>query len=133
MNLTETIIVGDAPISCFEDFHRFFFGVYGNPMNHKESNRLNQVIERGSPLQFTCDEKPMTAYEGETVAGALIAQGIHALRKSEKRGEYRGVFCGMGICFECRMVINGRFNIRACVTAVEPGMVVETQTGPRPD
>ncbi len=102
-------------------------------MNQQASNRLNRAIERGNQMQFSFDGTPVKAYGGETVAGALLAHGIRALRKSEKIGEFRGVFCGMGGCFECRMVINGQPNIRACVTAVEPGMMVEIQSGPHPD
>ncbi len=69
-------------------------------MSQQASNRLNRAIERGNPMQFSFDGKPMNAYGGETVAAALLAHGIRALRKSEKNGEFRGVFCGMGVCFE---------------------------------
>jgi predicted molibdopterin-dependent oxidoreductase YjgC len=99
-------------------------------MEAEQPRRLNDGIERGRSLRFTFDGAPVEAYEGETVAAALLAAGVRMLRRSEKRNEPRGVFCGMGSCFECRMVIDGRMNVRACLTPVAGGMAVKTQRGP---
>src|SRR5690606_37458565 len=52
--------------------------------------------------------------------------GVAPLSRSIK-GEDRGLFCGMGVCFECRVTINGQSGQRSCLTLVEPGMTVETQ------
>jgi predicted molibdopterin-dependent oxidoreductase YjgC len=101
-------------------------------MDAEQPRRLTEGIERGRPLRFTFDGAPVEAFEGETVAAALLAAGVRALRRSEKRNEPRGVFCGMGSCFECRMVIDGQMNVRACLTPVAEGMAVETQRGPAP-
>ena len=65
----------------------------------------------------------MPAIEGETVAAALTAAGVTALRRT-RNGEPRGVFCGMGVCHECLVTVDGRRAQRACMTKVRDGMVV---------
>ena len=71
------------------------------------------------------------AIEGETVAAALAAAGISALRRS-RSGEARGIFCGMGVCFECLVTVDGRPAQRACMTKVRDGMSVAAQRDDRP-
>ena len=66
------------------------------------------------------------AYPGETVAAALLASGRRALRRTALRREPRGVYCAMGVCGECAMVVNAEPGVRACVTRALPGMTVET-------
>jgi sarcosine oxidase subunit alpha len=75
---------------------------------------------------LTCDGESVDAYEGETVASALLASGRRILRTSPRRGEPRGMFCGMGVCFDCAMTIDGEVGLRACMTLVRDGMSVET-------
>ena len=65
----------------------------------------------------------MPAIEGETVAAALTAAGITALRHT-RNGDPRGVFCGMGVCFECLVTVDGRPGQRACMTPLRDGMQV---------
>jgi D-hydroxyproline dehydrogenase subunit gamma len=60
-----------------------------------------------------------------TLAAALINDGITAFRRSVS-GEPRGPLCGMGICFECRVTVDGVAHRRACLEPVRPGMVVST-------
>lgn len=74
--------------------------------------------------------RPVITHAGETVAAVLLAEGIRAFRRTAHRGEPRGVFCGIGICYECLVTVNGVANTRACVTTVAPGMIIET--GGRP-
>ena len=87
--------------------------------------RYDRAAQRGRILRFEVDGKPATAFAGETVAAALLASGHAVLRHTAKRGRPRGMFCGMGVCFDCAMVIDGRPNVRACVTPVREGMKVE--------
>src|SRR5262249_40016384 len=81
-------------------------------------------------LRITVDGREVVAREGETVAAALLAGGQRVLRLTTRCGEPRGLFCGMGICFDCLMQIDGRPNVRACQATVADGMRVETQRGP---
>jgi sarcosine oxidase subunit alpha len=81
---------------------------------------------RESAITVNVDGGTISAFAGETVAAVLLIEGIRVLRYTAKRGEPRGVFCGMGICYECLVTVNGVPNVRACVTTVEPGMVIQT-------
>jgi aerobic-type carbon monoxide dehydrogenase small subunit (CoxS/CutS family) len=78
-----------------------------------------------NPLTFQFDGKPVPAESGQTIAAALWAAGIRALRRSTVRGEARGMFCGMGICQECVVWIDGRRH-ESCLTIVQPGHSVSS-------
>lgn len=65
------------------------------------------------------------ATAGSTVAAALLNNGFLAIRSSVT-GEPRAPLCGMGICFECRVTIDGMRNVRSCIEPVREGMEVET-------
>ena len=72
--------------------------------------------------------RAVSAFAGETVAAVLLAEGIRVLRYTTKRGEPRGVYCGMGICFDCLVTLNGRPNVRACQTQAQPDDIVVRQS-----
>ena len=93
------------------------------------SRRVDDATARGRPVQIVVDGRPVRAFEGESVAAALLAEGQRNLRKTARLGRPRGLYCGMGICFDCVMTIDGRRNVRACQAAVRDGMRVETQRG----
>ena len=99
------------------------------PMN-SDSLRLpsGHGLERGAPVLLSLDGRPVTAYEGESVAGMMLAEG-HVATRTTQAGEPRGVYCGMGVCFDCLVVVDGVPNTRACVTWVREGMVVSRQDG----
>jgi sarcosine oxidase subunit alpha len=73
--------------------------------------------------------KKIEAYEGEPIAAALWNAGIRDFRYTRKRKEPRGFFCGIGLCTDCKMIVNGIPNIRTCVTLVEKGMKIQRQRG----
>lgn len=83
-------------------------------------------VERGRAIIITVDGAPLPTYEGETIAGALLASGRRAWH-STHYGQPRGLFCGIGLCFDCLVTVNGTSNLRACITPVAAGMVVETR------
>ena len=91
--------------------------------------RVSQGIARGPAFEIEVDGRRIVAYEGETIGAALIAAGIYRLRHTAKQHQPRGMFCGIGLCCECAMVINGVPNTRACQTLATPGCTVETQEG----
>jgi sarcosine oxidase subunit alpha len=62
---------------------------------------------------------------GSMVSAAILKTGIYAFRRSVT-GEPRGPLCGMGICFECRVTINGETHCRSCQTVCKDGMDVRT-------
>ncbi|MEE2886331.1 MAG: (2Fe-2S)-binding protein [Planctomycetota bacterium] len=83
------------------------------------AERMQQARDRTVAIEF--DGRQLSAHLGETVASVLASAGSHVLRKSARLGEPRGVFCNMGICFECLVYLDGRA-VRACMTEVEDGM-----------
>ena len=56
---------------------------------------------------------------------ALVAAGFKVLKKSNVRGQARGPFCGMGVCYECLVTINGVPKQRSCMTEVEANMEIQ--------
>ena len=85
--------------------------------------------EKGRLVTFYFDGKELTGYEGEPIAAALKAQGVMIHRYTKKEHKPRGIFCAIGRCTDCVMVVNGKPNIRTCVTPLEEGMKVQTQYG----
>ncbi|GLV75422.1 (2Fe-2S)-binding protein [Streptomyces hygroscopicus] len=81
------------------------------------------------PFAFTFDGRSVRAEHGQSVAAALIAAGHRSWRHTRAEGRPRGVFCGIGVCFDCLVTINGTPNHRACLVEVRPGDVVSTQEG----
>lgn len=84
-------------------------------------------VRRGASVTLEIDGQSVAAYEGETIAAVMQALGLRTFRHARKTDEPRGMFCGMGICQECRVTVNGIPNIRACMTSVTSGMVIETE------
>jgi predicted molibdopterin-dependent oxidoreductase YjgC len=80
-------------------------------------------------VRFYLDGKELEGKRGEPIAAALMAAGITGFRHTYRLGEPRGMFCGIGQCQECSMVVNGVPNVRTCVTPLEEGMKVYRQKG----
>ncbi len=77
----------------------------------------------GRAISFAFDGRRIDALEGETVAAALSAAGITTFRQTAS-GAPRGLFCGMGACFDCVVTVDGRIGQRACLTLAADGMAV---------
>ncbi len=77
-------------------------------------------------LSIIIDGRLLEVPEGITVAAAMLNAGEDAFRDSVS-GMPRGPVCGMGICFECRVTIDGARGRRACLERVSPGMRVTTR------
>ena len=86
-------------------------------------------VRREAPFEFSFEGEAITAYPGETIGGALMAAGYTTLRTTRQQGKPRGIFCGIGICFDCLVVVDGKPNRQACLIAAQPGMVVRLQVG----
>ena len=65
--------------------------------------------------------------QGETIATALLAAGHWVFRMTDKKNDPRGVYCNIGVCHSCLVVVDGERNVRACQTPVSPGCRVEMQ------
>jgi predicted molibdopterin-dependent oxidoreductase YjgC len=86
-------------------------------------------LVRNNRVKIIVDGRTVQADEGEPILAALLAENIVVNRYTVKRHEPRGLFCGIGQCTDCVMIVNGKANVRTCITPVEEGMVVKTQYG----
>lgn len=87
------------------------------------------VPEKQKEITFTYNSLELRGYEGEPIAVALKAAGVMVHRYTSKQHRPRGIFCAIGRCTDCVMVVNGQPNTRTCITPLEEGMVVQTQDG----
>jgi len=86
-------------------------------------------LEERAKVKITVDGKEIEGYENEMIAATLMANGINVFRETKKKHEPRGIFCAIGRCTDCVMVVDGVPNVRTCVTPIKEGMVIETQKG----
>ncbi|MDZ7671688.1 MAG: (2Fe-2S)-binding protein [Halanaerobiales bacterium] len=86
-------------------------------------------FKRDKKITFTYNGKEIEAYQGETIAAALYAAGIRVLKASSKYERPRGLFCAIGNCSSCHMVVDGIPNVKTCITKVKEGMVVREEIG----
>lgn len=87
------------------------------------------VQKKGEPVRFTLDGKEMIGMEGEPIATALKACGVMVHRYTKKEHKPRGIFCAIGRCTDCVMVVDGIPNVRTCITPLKAGMEIKTQYG----
>ena len=80
-------------------------------------------------IQITVDGRKIEAFKGEPILATLLANGIRVCRRTEYKKEPRFLFCGIGQCTDCVMIVDGVPNVRTCITPVREGMKVETQIG----
>lgn len=85
--------------------------------------RLHEVSE---PYCLLVDGRLVTAAPGDSVATSLLLAGVEAFRRTIKGGEPRAQYCGMGVCFECLVTIDGVANRQACLEPARDGMVIDT-------
>lgn len=84
-------------------------------------------ITRGAPVSVYVDGKEVPAFEGETVLAVLWASGDHTVHTTARAREPRGFYCGIGICFDCLVTVDGAVNVRACLEPVRAGMKIDRQ------
>ncbi|WP_354233438.1 (2Fe-2S)-binding protein [Arthrobacter sp. UYEF3] len=76
------------------------------------------------------DGRPIRTAPGHSVASALVTNGITAWRDTRKHARPRGLFCGIGVCFDCLVAVDGVPNQRACLVEVRDGMDVKGSCEP---
>jgi predicted molibdopterin-dependent oxidoreductase YjgC len=92
--------------------------------------RLPDLAEKVIP--FTLDGRALTGHEGDSVAAAMLANGVGRFRNTPVSHAPRSAYCLMGVCFDCLVTIDGVGNRQACMTPLQANMAVETQDGARP-
>ena len=85
--------------------------------------QIDDNIAPGEAVTFTVDGVALEARRGQTIAAALYASGCRVFRTTRINGKPRGLDCGMGVCFDCVVKVNGE-TARACIKPVEDGMTV---------
>ena len=91
-------------------------------------------IEPGAatPVSIVVNGDRVEGVLGQTIAGVLLGADTVAWRATPFRHEPRGAFCGIGICFDCLVIVNGQRDVRACQRRASDGDVVEFDLGPSP-
>ncbi len=82
-----------------------------------------------SEISFTFDGVAYRVPAGRTVAAALMGSGTRSWRTTRVDERPRGLFCGMGACYDCLVVVNGQPNMRACMVELTDGDDVRSQEG----
>ncbi|GAA0320635.1 (2Fe-2S)-binding protein [Actinoallomurus spadix] len=77
---------------------------------------MSQIVFEGRPVPF---------HPGQSIGAALTAAGIRSWRTTRSGGRPRGLYCGIGVCFDCLITVNGRPSLRACMVEAREGDVVE--------
>ncbi len=83
-------------------------------------------MPRGKKIILLLNGKTVTGFEGDTVAAVLMAEDMRVFGRRSS-GRPRGLFCGMGTCYDCMVTIDDTPNIRACITRIAEGMEISTE------
>lgn len=93
--------------------------------------RFRRLEDIADPVTLEIDGREVVASRQESVAAAMLAEGILSFRATPVGAAERGPFCLMGSCFDCLVEIDGQANCQACMVSVSPGMRVRRMDGPR--
>jgi predicted molibdopterin-dependent oxidoreductase YjgC len=94
-----------------------------------EEHPILGKLQDAPVVEIEVDGQVVEARAGEPIAAALMTAGKKVFRFTRKRQEPRGVFCAIGQCTDCMMIVDGVPNVRTCVTPVKAGMKIQTQHG----
>lgn len=83
--------------------------------------------EKKNIIHFTFNGQDMVGYDGDTIAAALVDNGIMQFSKSVIHERPRGFYCAIGNCGSCNMTVNGIKDVKTCMTLLEEGMIVENE------
>lgn len=94
-----------------------------------EKHPIIDDFQKGEKIAFYYNGQLLYGMEGEPIAIALKNNGIIVTRYTNKNNEPRGMYCAIGRCTDCSMIVDGQPNVRTCVTPLKENMHVETQYG----
>lgn len=89
-----------------------------------ENHPVLGELSKRKQISIYFNDQVIQAYEGDTIASAMMAQGIYTLRNHEESGAGRGIYCNIGHCYECRVQTNKKKIVRACITPIYEGMEI---------
>ena len=88
---------------------------------------LDVSMDGRKKISLTVDGKSLDVLDGEILAAALWAKGFISLGHNPSDGSHRGMYCGIGHCYECRVTVDGVEDVRSCLIRVREGMRVSLQ------
>lgn len=94
-----------------------------DPTERAESERIS----------ITVDDTELTGPAGSTIAGILLENGRDSWRTTSRDARPRGIFCGIGVCYDCILTVGAERDVRACQRRACDGDVVSLQSETRPD
>lgn len=100
---------------------------HGSP--NRESTHATGATPGPATLHVRVDGERTRAVPGQTVAGLLLAAGRASWRTTRGAGRPRGIFCGIGVCYDCLVVVNGVPDVRACQRLLADGDDIRVQHG----
>jgi hypothetical protein len=86
----------------------------------------------GEAVSISVDGERLTGVQGQSIAGIILATGRLDWRLTSAKSRPRGVFCGIGVCFDCLVTVNDEPDVRACLRRAVHGDVVVQQHDPLP-
>jgi predicted molibdopterin-dependent oxidoreductase YjgC len=87
------------------------------------------VSAAAGTVRFWLDGEPCSAPEGQSLVAALVRHGVWQMSRNPVTGGARGPHCGMGVCFECVVSVDGSHGVRSCMARVREGLQVRTAAG----
>jgi|SRR5690625_119198 len=94
-----------------------------------ENHPILEKLPERKRVTIHFNGKTYTGYEGDTIASAIMAHGVYSLRNHEESGTGRGVYCNIGHCYECRVKLDEKSVVRACLTPIYDGMKIDSVSG----
>jgi len=95
-------------------------------MRIKETSSNLPFVNRGKSIEVLLNGNFVIAYEGELASTVLQAEGISVFNHKHQNGKASGIYCAMGVCYECLITVDSVPNVRACQTLVRDQMVIQT-------
>ncbi|MFD2130448.1 (2Fe-2S)-binding protein [Pseudogracilibacillus auburnensis] len=86
-----------------------------------QKHPVMKIIEK-EDVEFIFNDTKIIGKKGDSLASALWANGMKTLRQTEKENNSRGIYCGIGNCYDCRVYLQGSGMVRACITPIKSGM-----------
>jgi hypothetical protein len=80
-------------------------------------------------LTIYFEDRPLVGWKGQTIGAILLAHGIRYYRETQRLHEPRGIFCGIGQCSDCYMIVDGQPNVKVCTKLAHDNMHVQRQIG----
>ena len=90
------------------------------------SQEIKEQSGKSDRISIKLNDRVLSGEKNRSLLAILYEAGEVQLNLSRQIKEPRGAFCGMGICYECQVEVNGKKGVRSCMTIAEDGMEVKT-------